>query len=65
MERNLDAIRSGIRALDLEDLRGISDAFDRAMTAAESERGFRAGLPAADKVRAASRALQDLGDDDL
>lgn len=63
--RLVDAIRSGIRALGFEDLRGIFDALDRAMAAAKSERGFHPWLPAADKARAASRALQDLGDDEL
>jgi len=32
---------------------------------AESERGFHPWLPAADKARAASRALEDLGNDKL
>lgn len=64
-EPNLEAIRSGIRGLGFEDLRGISEALDRAMTAAESERGFRPWLPAADKARAASHVLQDLGDEEL
>lgn len=35
------------------------------MAAAESERGSQPWLPAADKARAASRALQDLGDGEL
>lgn len=39
-EPDLDVIRTGIRALGFKDLRGISDALDRAMEAAESERGF-------------------------
>lgn len=64
-EPDLDAIRTGIRALGFEDLRGISDALDRAMKAAESERGFHPWLPAADKARAASSAPQDLGDGEL
>lgn len=62
---DLDAIRTGIRALGFKDLRGISDALDRAMEAAEAERGFQPWLPAADKARATSRALQDLGDEEL
>lgn len=64
-EPDLDAIRVGIRALGFEDLRGISDALDRAMTDAESQRSFHPWLPAADKARTASRALQRLGDDEL
>lgn len=64
-EPDLDAIRVGIRALGFEDPRRISDPLDRAMKAAESERGFHPWLPSADKARAASRALQDLGDDEL
>ncbi|KTR95667.1 hypothetical protein NS220_05180 [Microbacterium testaceum] len=64
-EPNLDAIRTGIRALGFADLRGISDALDRAMEEAESQRGFHPWLPAADKARAASRALERLGDDEL
>lgn len=62
---DLDAIRAGIRALGFEDLWGISDALDRAMNAAERERGFHPWLPPADKARAASRAPEDLGNDEL
>jgi hypothetical protein len=64
-EPDLEAIRTGIRALGFADLHGISDALDRAMAAAESERGFRPWLPAADKARAASRAIQATGSDEL
>lgn len=64
-ERDLDAIRTGIRALGFKGLRDISDALDRAMESAEAERGFQPWLPAADKARATSRALQDLGDEEL
>ncbi|MCM3695203.1 hypothetical protein [Microbacterium oleivorans] len=64
-EPDLDAIRTGIRALGFKDLRGISNALDRAIEAAEAQRGFEPWLPSADEARATSRALQDLGDVEL
>lgn len=57
-EPDLDALRYGIRALGFEDLRGITEALDRAMTAAEADPKFRPWLASTEKARATSRAIQ-------
>lgn len=60
---DLNAIRAGIRALGFEDLRGISSALDASMAEAESDPKFRPWLPATEKARATSRAIQRAQDD--
>lgn len=56
---DLEAIKSGVRALGSDDLNGISEGLDAALAQAALDPKFRGWRPSVDKARATSRAISD------